>query len=61
MTKNERFRKKASLLTTRALKNIRGVGKMPKGVLKALSVEDKEKIISDLRKEINDLKKHLKQ
>lgn len=65
MNKNERFRKNAKPMVTKALRNIRGIigttYHIRKGILQSLSESEKEKIISDLRKEINDLKKHLKQ
>ena len=60
MNKNERFRKNAKPMVTKALRNIRGIlGTAPyvrKGILQSLSESEKEKIISDLRNEIKDLK-----
>lgn len=63
MDKNERFRRKAEPMVTKALRSIRGIlgttYHIRKGILHSLSESEKEKIISDLRKEINDLKKKM--
>ena len=54
MNKNERFRKNAKPMVTKALRNIRGIigttYHIRKGILQSLSESEKEKIISDLRK-----------
>lgn len=65
MNKNERFRKKAEPMVTKAMRQIRGVlGKTPyirKGILQSLSESEKEKIISDLRNEIKQLQRTFKE
>ena len=64
MDKNERFRKKAEPMVTKAMRNIRGIlgttYYIRKGILQSLSESEKEEIISNLRSEIKALQKEFK-
>ena len=64
MDKNERFRKKAEPMVTKAMRNIRGIlgttYHIRKGILQSLSESEKEEIISNLRSEIKALQKEFK-